>query len=341
LTVVPFVTTSPLVGAGAGVAAVGGFRFGPRQTTSFSSVEMSALTTTNGQSSLTLRSAIRLPDDDWVVDGDWSLGQFPNPAWGVGGDTPDSNETTVDRKVIKVHETAYRRIGGGLYAGLGYYLDDVFDIVDRRAANGEETAFSAYGTGTSGRSFSSALAASVVWDTRDNPLNPSAGSYALLRYRWAPVLLASDTTWSSVWLEGRTYLPLGRPGDTLGLWAFGWVTYGQPPYLMLPAIGLDPRTRSGRGWIEARHVGRDLVGLEAEYRFRIWEFVGAVVGANVHSASEREDPYGAPDLVHWKPAAVAGLRFMLNRQSQANVVLDFALHPGGNLAVYLEANEAF
>jgi hypothetical protein len=339
-TLLPFVVTNPLVGAGAGGAVIGAFRLGEPAATSWSSFAASAIATTNSQSSLNIVSDVRLPSNLWILVGQWALSHFPNPAWGIGGDTPDSNRTIVDRHEIKFHETGYRRLSGPFYLGLGYFVDDDFDIVDKRAASGVPTAFSAYGVGTTGRSLSSGPTISVLWDSRDNPVNPWRGLFGLVRYRWAPEELGTERTWQSLWIEARGYVPMPRRSDTIALWAFGWTAFGRTPYLMLPAIGVDPEQRSGRGYIEARHVGRDLVGLEAEYRFAIWEFVGGVVGGNVHSVSDREPIEGEPRFRRWYPAAVAGLRFTLDRRSLSNIALDFALRPGG-VAVYLNANEAF
>lgn len=338
--VLPFVVTNPLVGAGAGVAVVGTFRLAETPSTSWSSFVVSGLTTTNSQSSLNVRSDVQLPSNEWILVGDWAVSHFPNPEWGVGGDTPDSNRTIVDRRQVKLHETFYRRLAGPLYAGLGYYLDDDYDIVDERAESGVATPFSAYGIGTRGRSLSSGFTASLLWDSRDNPISPWRGIYGLARYRWSPREFGTERTWQSLWLEGRVYLPLPRGPDTIALWAFAWTAFGPTPYLQLPAIGVDPEQRSGRGYIEARHVGRDLLGAEAEYRFAIWEFVGGVVGANVHSASDRELIEGEPRFRVWHPAAVAGLRLTLDRRSLANVALDFAARPDG-VAVYVNFNEAF
>jgi hypothetical protein len=301
---------------------------------------ISGLVTTNSQASLNVRSELRLPDDDWLLVGDWALSHFPDPAWGVGGDTPESNRTILDRRQVKLHETAYRRLAGPLYAGLGYYLDDYYDISDRRAANGEPTAVSAYGIGTHGRSVSSGVTVSLLADSRDNPIAPWSGLYGLLRYRWAPDELGTERTWQALWMEGRAYLPLPGRSGTIALWGFGWFAFGRTPYLMLPAIGVDPEQRSGRGFIEARHVGRDLLGTEAELRFTIWEFVGGVIGGNVHSVSDREPVEGAPRFHRWHPAAVGGLRLTLDRRSLTNVALDLAVASDG-VAAYLNFNEAF
>jgi len=337
----PFVVTNPLIGVGGGMASVGGVRLGPAGTTGWSSFATSLIATTNGQRSVGLLSDVRLPGGDWLLAGDWGWSRFPNPAWGLGGDTPDANRTVVDRRELLLHETIFRRLAGPLHLGAGYFLDSYYDIVDRRAAAGEATAFSAYEVGTRGRSFSGGASLALLLDTRDAPVNPSRGLQLLARARLSPSELGGDTRWQSVYLDARWYLPVpGRP-DTLAFWAFGWSAYGRTPYLLLPDIGGDAGHRSGRGWIEGRHVGRDLIYGEVEYRFRIWELLGGVVGANLHSASDRTELRDLPQFRTFWPAASAGVRLCLDRQTQSNLVLDVAVNRAGGIGVYLNANEAF
>jgi hypothetical protein len=337
----PFLVSNPLMGLGGGAAAVGAFRLGPARTTSYSTFVASAILTTNQQYGVLARSDVRLSDDDWALVGDWGWSRFPNPAWGLGGDSPASARTVVDRKELRLHESAYWRPWSHLFLGAGLFLDAHYDITDRQAGPGRTTAFSAYGIGTSGRSTSAGPALSVLWDHRDNPVYPTTGTYALVRLRGAPQEWGSTDAWHSLYADVRTYLPIAERADVLALWAFGWISYGRTPYLMLPAIGADPEQRSGRGYIEARHVGKDLVGVEAEYRFHVWQWLGGVVGANLHGVGERADTGGQTTIREWSPALVVGLRGLLDRSSRSNVTVDVALAPGGSLAFYVNANEAF
>ena len=339
LDLVPFVISNPLIGVGGGIAMAGAFRLGHASSTSFSSFALSGILTTNGQRGLNVRSQLRLPDNDWLLVGDWALVHWPGPAWGVGSDTPDSNETMVDRREVKFHETAFRRLSGPLYAGIGYFLDDEYDISDTGAKGGGPSAFSQYPYGTSGRWISSGFTANLLWEGRDNPVNPWKGFYALARLRLGPEEAGTDQAWQSVWVEERTYLPLGR-ANTLALWAYGWSAFGKVPWFSLPANGRDPEHRSGRGWIEARHVGKDLLGAEAEWRVAIWEFVSATAGVNVHAVSDRTSDAQWPTFPTWHPAAVAGLRLTLDRRSMTCLTLDGAVRPGG-FTGYINFNEAF
>jgi hypothetical protein len=58
---------------------------------------------------LDVRSELRFPGGSWILVGDFAANHFPSPAWGVGGDRPDSDETFVDSRGLVLHETAYWR----------------------------------------------------------------------------------------------------------------------------------------------------------------------------------------------------------------------------------------
>jgi hypothetical protein len=337
----PFVVANPLVGAGAGVAAVGVFEASRAPGTPYSTFASAGLVTTNGQSSLSLLTQVWFAAGDWMLDSDLGLSHFPNPAWGLGGDTPDSNRTIVGRREVRFHESVFRRIAGHLFAGVGLFLDDFWDITDRSAAQGTPTAFTDYGIGVRGRSLSPSVVLDLLFDSRDASVNPTAGLLLLARYRQTPAWLGNQDAWRSFYLDARAYLPVARQADTLAFWAIAWSTSGSTPYLLLPAVGGDPERRSARGFIEARHVGKDLLYAEVEYRARLWQFLGAVGGLNAHAVSGRGLPEGSPSFGHWSLAAVLGLRLTLDRQSQSALALDAALTSTGDVAGYVAFNEAF
>jgi len=340
LAILPFVMANPLMGAGAGAAAIGGFKLDGPQT-GFSRFEASGFLTANGQVGIVLRSAIRLPGDDWILVGDWGGGSFPNPAYGLGGHTTEADRTTVRRSQLQLHETVYRRALSHLYAGVGYALDLFSDITDVRAAAGEQTRFSAYPYGTSGRSLSSGMSLDLLWDGRDSPVAATRGQYLLARYRFDPALLSGASGWSTLYLDGRSYWRIPGRRDVLAAWAFAWSSFGHTPYLLLPSVGVDPDHRSARGYVEGRYTGLDLLYGELEYRLHLWQFLGAAFAAGAAAPSERGtgNPGALFQTVH--PLAAAGLRVLLDRASGANLTLDTAFSPGNGVAFYVNANETF
>ena len=75
--------------------------------------------------------------------------------------------------------------------------------------------------------------------------------------------------------------------------AFYWATFGDVPYLNLPATFEDPTGRAGRGYSTDRFRGKHMLFTEAEYRFDITShgFVGGVLFANVQSNTDKENNF--------------------------------------------------
>ena len=337
----PFITSSPLMGVGAGVAAAGTVQLGHPEDTPLSTFATNILITTNGQYSVPLRTNINLPGGDWNLVGLWRFSEFPSPTWGLGGNTPDSAKTTIDYKSWTLYETVSRRIVGDFYIGLGYYFDYFFNINDRGAANGP-TAFTEYPYGTGSSSLSSGVGLNFLFDNRDSPVNAHRGVYANFNYAWSPTWLGSFDGWHGFWLEGRTYWPLS-PRMVLGFWAYTWFNFGHVPYLSLAAIGSDPNARSGRGYIEGRHIGKSLIYGETEFRYTIWEWFGIIAAVNVHSAGQ-PDASGIfidePRFQYWSPAVVAGARILVVKPTRSNLAIDFAWGKDSN-GVYVNFAEVF
>ena len=343
LTLAPFITSSPLIGVGFGVAGAGTIQLGDPATTRLSKYSTNVLITTENQFSLPLRTSINLPGGDWNLVGLWRFSKFPSPTWGIGGNTPDSAKTIVDYSLVRLHEIVNRRVAGDLYLGAGYFLDWYFKVSDTEATGGSATDFSGYPWGTGSTSFNSAPTLNLLYDSRDSAVYPTRGFYGNLNYTFVPTWLGSTTRWQSAYLDLRTYWQFARWG-LLALWSYAWFNFGEVPYLELASIGSDPDARSGRGYTEGRHIGKSLVYGEAELRFTIWEWLGAVAGVNVHSASQ-PDANGIlvdePRFQYWWPALVVGLRILVVWPTRSNICIDFGLGRIGQKGVYLNFAEAF
>ena len=339
---VPFILTSPLIGFGFGVAGAGVFTVDDDRT-KLSKFATNILYTVKNQVSIPLRTSIYFGGGDWSLVGYYNWQIFPAPTWGLGGNTPASNEVIVDKSLVRLWETAYRRVFSDLYVGAGFYWVRYYSVSDRGAAPGVVNPFTSYAYGTSGPYSNAGISVDLLWESRDNPVNATHGYYATATYRAFPRWLGSTYDWQSLYVNGRAYFQLAKP-NVLALWAYGWFSFGNTPYLDLPSIGSDPDARSGRGYIEGRHIGKSLLYAEAEYRFQIWDFVGGVVGMNVHTVSQVRqagEPQNAPVFQFWYPAVTAGIRVLVNKPTRTNGLIEVGVGLDGSYGIYLNINENF
>jgi hypothetical protein len=337
----PFGTTVP---GGTGRALItsttAGMYLGPRSTTNISTAAFAPYWNFGSRFGIPLRTSIWLPGNTWTIQGDTRLLVYPQYTWGLGSGDQD-RKSFVNYKYIRFYQTALKRIKPYLYAGLGYNLDYHFNIKsDEPEINLPE--FTGYPYGTAGNSFASGISLNVLYDTRNNAINPLPGAYFNGIYRINPTFLGSNTDWRSLYLDARKYLYMNpakkNQQNTLAFWSYFWTVFnGKTPYLDLPSIGWDPNNRSGRGIDQNRYRGRSLLYLESEYRRDITNngLFGFVVFANANTVS------GSGNfLTSWHPAIGTGLRIKFNKASNTNIGIDYGVSKGYN-SIFLNLGEAF
>src|SRR5262249_34149287 len=248
------------------------------------------------------------------------------PTYGLGPALPSEFEAPMDFRLIRLYETVYFQTARNVLIGLGYHLDYYFDIVDKNFVEaGLPTPFLQYNNGrTITRTVASGLSLNLLTDTRDNPINSSRGLYGRASLRMFPKWLGSDDDWQSLEAEMRLYPALGKTGRSrLALWEYAWLTLGRPPYLNLPAIGWDYNNPTGRAHPQGRIRATNLIYSEVEYRVTLsrngmW---GAVGFLNLTSVSDSNTTaLQSPNV-----GAGVGLRVKLNKHSNTNITLDFAV----------------
>lgn len=314
---------------------------GPKRTTNISSVTFAPYWNFKSRFGLPLRANIWLPENTWTLQSDLRFLVYPQYTWGLGSSHGTDERTLVDYNYIRFHQNALKRIKPYLFAGFGYNLDYRFKI--KADADGADLhSYTGYAYGTGSNSFSSGVTLNLLYDTRNNSINPLPGAYGNLIYRVNPGFLGSNTNWQSVFLDMRKYVSLepAKPmkQNTLAFWSYLWtVVKGNAPYLDLPSTGWDPYNRSARGMEQNRYRGKTLFYVESEYRRDITAngLLGFVVFANANSVS------GSGTLfTSWHPAAGTGLRVKFNKGSNTNIGVDFAASKGYNTFVF-NLGEAF
>lgn len=297
---------------------------GARKTTNISSATFTPYWNFSNRFGLPLRTSVWLPNNTWTIQGDMRFLFYPQYNWGVGGVKHDDEKLLVEYKYIRIYQSALKRITPYFFAGGGYHLDHHLNI------NTDDTTttlakFTGYNYGTGSNSVSSGLSVNLLYDTRNNSINPLPGVYANLIFRVNPKLLGSNEQWQSLFLDFRKYISLNKTKriqqNTIALWSYVWTVFnGRTPLLDLPAIGWDPNNRSGRGIDQSRYSGKTLLYFESEYRRDITQngLFGFVVFANVNSVTDLNNK-----LSGINPAAGAGLRIKFNKGSRTNIGIDY------------------
>ena len=342
LTVLPSFGVNPTNGLSLGVSGNAVTRLGTAETTNLSTVSASVSYTTKKQFNILLRSNVFTRGNQAKFEGDWRYLDTNQPTYGLGPALPSEFEAPMDFRLIRLYETVYFQTARNVLLGLGYHLDYYFDIVDKNFVEaGLPTPFRQYNNGrTITSTVASGLSLNLLTDTRDNPINASRGLYGRASLRIFPTWLGSDDDWQSLETELRLYPALGKTGRSrLALWEYAWLTLGRPPYLNLPAIGWDYNNRTGRAYPQGRIRATNLIYSEVEYRVTLsrngmW---GAVGFLNLTSVSDSNTTaLQSPNV-----GAGLGLRVKLNKHSNTNITLDFAVGARDSKGFFLGTSEAF
>jgi outer membrane protein assembly factor BamA len=362
----PIIGYSPALGfvAGAGVSA--GLRTAPSNTTHLSSGLANISVTSKNQINFNVRSNIFLPNDKWILQGDWRLLIFAQPTSGLGirfaePEPFNYNGIEINARAyeqpmrfnyIRLYENVYKQIRQGWYAGMGINIDYHFSINDQsldtlsqiptltshylysRLNGFPQTAYT-----TAGFTFN------ILHDNRDNAINPSKGYFAQLSFRLNPTFIGSTKASSTLYYEYRTYLKLSEKSANAPLIAF-W-TWGQQlltgnmPYLALPAVTWDMYNRSGRGYIQGRIRGENFWYGEVEYRFPITKngLLGGVAFLNASSASNLALKQYLWDA--FAPGYGIGLRVKMSKQTNTNITIDYGRGKNGSDGIYFNLQETF
>ena len=154
--------------------------------------------------------------------------------------------------------------------------------------------------------------------------------------------LGSDENWNLLMVDVRTYLHFPENSkNVLAFWNLDMITTSnnKPPYLLLPSTGWDDQYNSGRGYIQGRYRGKDMLYFESEYRYRISRngLFGGVFFVNLQNFSS--------DISSQFSSVIAGyglgFRMKLNKHSGANLCVDYGFGKDGSGGFFVNLGEVF
>lgn len=305
-------------------------------STNLSVISLNPLYSIQQQIIVPLISSIWFKNNNINLLGDYRYYKYPSVTYGLGSRTLPSNVDSIDYSYISISQEALYHVGHSLYAGAGYSLDYHYNITDE----GNQPDFGEYMQGAR-QSISSGVLVHLKYDSRTNINNPASAFYGSLTYRDNLTVLGSDNNWQSVQLDFRKYLNIfPHHHSILALWNWDVISLGNKvPYLDLPSTGWDTYSNSGRGYIQGRFRGTDMIYFEGEYRFNITRngFLGGVLFANAETLTE----WPSNNFKTINPGEGLGLRLKINKHSDTNLCIDYGFGSNGSGGFYFNIGEVF
>jgi hypothetical protein len=305
--------------------------------TRISTITASAAYTENKQFTVPLETNIWTKGNKYNLVGDIHFMKYPQASFGLGSNSWIGNVDSMQYNYIRFYEIVYRQITTNFFAGAGYIIDWRYNISDVNTRAPVLSDYEKYGPQSS--STSTGFTLNALYDTRDNSINPYHGFYAMATYRNNLEFMGSNSNWESLILDVRKYFKF--PADSrniLALWSYDWlILSGKPPYLDLPATNWDTYSSTGRGYIQGRFRGDEMIDFESEYRFPLTAngFLGAVLFVNGESFSGLTSR--RPQSI--QPGWGSGLRIKLNKTSRTNLDIDYGFGEQGSNGLFVNIDE--
>lgn len=270
---------------------------------------------------------------------DYRFIKYPSKVFGLESDDGIRDGYFVKYSGIKLHQSILHAVAKNVYMGLGYYYDRLWKVHEVDPPANFKTAFQQYGI--SEKVNAAGPVFKFIYDSRLNAINPTNGLLASMAYRNNVKWMGSDTYWQSIQFDIRKYIRFpANSNNTLALWSFNWFTIdGKPPFLMLPSTGWDDNYNTGRGYIQGRFRGRNMIYLESEYRFQI--SANGLIGGTVFANAQSFSPNTFRSYNGLKPGYGFGLRIKLNKFSGANVCIDYGFGKEGSRGFAVNLGEIF
>ena len=259
--------------------------------------------------------------------------KFPDKFYGIGANTPQSNEEKYTPLSAIVRTSLQHRIRSGLYVGIHYEFEHHKLIkVEANGLLAQREILGSRGGTVSG------VGLLINGDTRDNIFYPMSGTYWQLTATLFNRTLASDYDFKRYNLDFRQYLPLSSSG-VIAFQAYMNVMTGAPPFQKLSMLaGRIGSSNLMRGYYEGRYRDKQMLAFQLEYRMMpLWRRLGLAAFAGWGDVSDRMKSFR---LRKFKYSIGGSIRFLISRQEKLNLRLDFAYGKNAS-GMYITIGEAF
>lgn len=326
---IPVVFSTPETGFGFGG---GGQLFLTSEQNTFrqrkSNILFTGIYTTNKQIVIQALPQLYFGKGDYYLDGSYEFRIYPNKFWGIGNDTPETNEENYDMTSHKFRVDFLKRLPPSLNFGLRFNYE-----------NHELTEVEEGGLLDSGRIPGSegaiivGLGAIFNLDSRDQIEDPKGGYFINFNAQFSSKNFGATHGFNRFITDLRAYYPLGEK-SILAARVYTENNFGDVPFQAKSQFGGG---NIARGYFAGRFIDDQMYVLTAEYRWRFhprWSLAAFGLMGEVSGISQEffQDP---------KLSAGGGIRFKILKQQNTLVRLDVGIGEDGNNGFYFGVNQAF
>lgn len=332
LFILPLLYYTPDTRWAAGAAGVYYFKIEPRDETEkltrVSYVQFLADYTQNRQLDLWSVWNIFTRNENYLFKGEARYRNFPDRYFGIGNNTPKSNEEFYSYSLISIKNLALKKIKPDLFVGIDYHYEYEYNFSYSSGGALELGNVTGYRGGTG-----SALGLVGIYDSRDNAISARSGILAEVSTYFYNAAWGSSFDFVSINAGYHQYWTF-RKRHTIATQTKLRIMDGAVPFLDLSTAGNDDILR---GYPKNRFRDKNFIGTQVEYRYPLFWRLGGVAFAGVGDVFESTRDLQMRRL---KYSLGAGLRVAVNPAERLNIRVDYAIgREGGYL--YFTMAESF
>lgn len=258
-------------------------------------------------------------EEKWFTRGLLHFSKYPDYYYGVGADTEDWEGLLYESNRMIIDLNIYKNLGRKFFTGIGFRYQSYQNLSYKEINTYPELVnTSVYG-----------IKGAFFKDSRNNLLNPIHGGYYFLETEYN----ISTSNYLSLILDLRKYLTVNET-YTFALRLYNSFNFNTPGFFDYSIMGGDPYVR---GYFYGRYRDLNLTTFQSEFRMPLfWRFGFAVIGG---FSSLYPDARSFTYKI-W-PNYGLGLRFLIDRQNNVNLRLDYVLGANGQDGFYISFGESF
>ena len=313
----PVVSFAPETNLSIGVGMKGLFKMkGSGDETRTSNLPLTAQYTIENKYLFFSGFEIFSPQEKYVLTGNIRIQSFPSLFFGIGANTPKSNEEEFSYSQVLLEPIFLKNLfmkylffGGGIR----------YNKISRVEAYPNGLLEKTNQTGALG-STSSGLELAMIYDSRDNLLNASEGLFLSLTHGFYRGWIGSSHDFELTKLDLRYFMqPLGNSSSILGFNFIAQSSQGDTPLQELGRLGGHEIMR---GYFEGRYTDRHLIATQIEWRQKLSHRWGAVAFAGLGNVAPSLDDFDFDTL---RASYGIGVRFLVDEEENLNLRLDFGI----------------
>lgn len=329
LLAIPVIFSTPETGFGIGG---GGQLFLTSEKNRFmarqSNITFTGIYTANSQIIIEATPQIYFGSGDYYLDAAYEFRIYPNKFWGIGNNTPDSNEESYNMTSHVVNVDFLKRLPPSLNFGLR------FNFENHEVTEIEEGGLLADGDILgSDRAVIIGLGAVFNLDTRDQVEDPKGGYFINFNAQFSSENFGATHGFNRFVTDLRGYFPISENSLFAGR-IYVQNNFGDVPFQAKAWLG---GSSIARGYFAGRFIDDQMYVFTGEYRWRLTPRWGLAAFALMGEVSNiNQDFFSDPKL-----AAGGGIRFKILKTQNTLVRLDVGLGENGSSGFYFGVNQAF